>query len=118
LLHSFIVKCSVEELLDPKNICIVFVSPRQRAHKTFHLLFEHLPKTPDHILAEEVREWDYGDYEGLLSSEIKQKDPNWSIWTQGCGRFTIPVLRLDLKSLILIVAQAAKALKICYVASM
>lgn len=35
------------------------MSPRQRAHKTFHLLFEHV-KTPDHILTEEAREWDYG----------------------------------------------------------
>ncbi|KAJ7293442.1 histidine phosphatase superfamily [Mycena rebaudengoi] len=71
------------KILDPKNICTVIVSPRQRAHRTFHLLFEHIA-TPDHSLTEEVREWDYGDYEGLLSSEIKAKDPKWSIWDDGC----------------------------------
>ncbi|KAJ6621598.1 histidine phosphatase superfamily [Mycena sp. CBHHK59/15] len=71
------------KVLDPKNICTVIVSPRQRAHRTFHLLFSHVP-TPDHLITEEVREWDYGDYEGLLSSEIKAKNPTWSIWDDGC----------------------------------
>jgi len=59
------------------------VSPRQRAHQTFHYLFEHLPEIPRHVITEEAREWDYGDYEGLLSSEIKAIDPKWSIWTDG-----------------------------------
>ncbi|KAJ6604515.1 histidine phosphatase superfamily [Mycena vulgaris] len=71
------------KVLDPKNLCTVFVSPRQRAHTTFHLLFEHV-ETPHHTLTEECREWDYGDYEGLLSSEIKAKNPTWSIWDDGC----------------------------------
>jgi probable phosphoglycerate mutase len=48
------------EPIDPKNICVVFISPRQRAHKTFHLLFGNLPSTPDHVITEECREWDYG----------------------------------------------------------
>jgi len=69
--------------IDPKNLCTVFVSPRQRAHKTFHLLFGHT-ETPKHILTEDVREWDYGDYEGLLSSEIKAKRSGWDIWRDGC----------------------------------
>jgi len=71
-------------LVDPKNLCTVFVSPRQRAHKTFHLLFEHMPELPHHILSEEVREWDYGEYEGLLTSEIKQRNADWHIWKDGC----------------------------------
>ncbi|CAK5280171.1 unnamed protein product, partial [Mycena citricolor] len=71
------------KVIDPKNLCTVFVSPRIRAHKTFHLLFANV-ETPHHILTEECREWDYGDYEGLLSSEIKAKNPTWSIWNDGC----------------------------------
>jgi sedoheptulose-bisphosphatase len=87
-------------IIDPTNLSTVFVSPRQRAHKTFHLLFGHLPQFPHHILTEEVREWDYGNryspsrisrihqnpsgqYEGLLSSEIKKNNPSWSIWEDG-----------------------------------
>ena len=65
-------------------MCTVFVSPRIRAHKTFHLLFDHVEKLPDHVITEEVREWDYGEYEGLLSSEIQKKNPGWDIWKDGC----------------------------------
>jgi sedoheptulose-bisphosphatase len=71
------------ELIDPANLCTVFVSPRQRAHKTFHLLFDHLPKLPDHIISPLCAEWDYGDYEGLKSSEIHEKNPGWDIWRDG-----------------------------------
>lgn len=46
--------------IDPKNLCTVLVSPRQRAHRTFELLFEHLDDSPEYRLTEEVREWDYG----------------------------------------------------------
>ncbi|KAF9229142.1 phosphoglycerate mutase-like protein [Gyrodon lividus] len=70
--------------LDPKNLCTAFVSPRIRAHRTFHLLFEHLPKFPNHIITEEAREWDYGDYEGLFKEEIIAKQPGWNIWRDGC----------------------------------
>ncbi|KAL0951378.1 hypothetical protein HGRIS_008077 [Hohenbuehelia grisea] len=72
------------KVLDPKNICTVYVSPRQRSHTTFHLLFGHLDKLPDHVLTEECREWDYGQYEGLRPAEIKERNPNWSIWKDGC----------------------------------
>jgi broad specificity phosphatase PhoE len=47
-------------------------------------LFEHLPKLPDYVTTEEVREWDYGDYEGLFKEEILAKQPGWSIWRDGC----------------------------------
>ncbi|KAF5355808.1 hypothetical protein D9756_004082 [Leucocoprinus leucothites] len=70
-------------LIDPKNLCTVFVSPRQRAHKTFHILFENASKVPDHVLTEEAREWDYGDYEGLLTSEIVARSPGWDAWKDG-----------------------------------
>ncbi|KAF9527824.1 histidine phosphatase superfamily [Crepidotus variabilis] len=70
--------------LDPENLCVVHVSPRQRAHRTFHLLFEHLGTIPNHVLDEDVQEWNYGDYEGMVSSEIKKFDPKWWIWNDGC----------------------------------
>ncbi|KDR85337.1 hypothetical protein GALMADRAFT_218430 [Galerina marginata CBS 339.88] len=71
-------------LVDPINICTVLVSPRQRSHRTFHLLFEHTGKVPSHILTEQVREWDYGQYEGLKSAEIAKLNPSWKIWDDGC----------------------------------
>lgn len=69
--------------LDPKNICVALVSPRIRARRTFHLLFEHLPQFPQSTITEEVREWDYGNYEGLLKHEILSKSPGWNIWKDG-----------------------------------
>lgn len=71
------------ELLDPDNMCHVFISPRQRAHKTFHLLFNVYPEPPPHTVTEEVREWDYGDYEGLTSKEIHKTNPDWDIFRDG-----------------------------------
>lgn len=79
---------TASELVDPANLCVVFVSPRQRAHKTFHLLFDHLPELPAHVATSTVREWDYGDYEGLDAKAIKEKrGPDavtWDIWRHGC----------------------------------
>ncbi|KAI0788542.1 phosphoglycerate mutase-like protein [Abortiporus biennis] len=72
------------KIIDPKNLCTVFVSPRLRAHSTFHLLFDHLPELPDHVITESVREWDYGQYEGLKSDEIAKLNPGWNIWKNGC----------------------------------
>ncbi|KAF9822071.1 hypothetical protein IEO21_00065 [Rhodonia placenta] len=72
------------KVIDPRDICNVFVSPRTRAHRTFHLMFDHLATPPSHVTTEEVREWDYGEYEGLKPAEIKERNPNWSIWKDGC----------------------------------
>jgi probable phosphoglycerate mutase len=30
-----------------------------------------------------LQEWDYGDYEGLTTPEIRQTVPDWLIWTHG-----------------------------------
>lgn len=82
-------------MLDPDSLCHIFVSPRQRAQKTFELLFNILPQLPPHTTTEEVREWDYGDYEGLTSAEIDMKNPGWSIWSDGsvnpalCDRYLL-----------------------------
>jgi len=73
-----------DKLINPETMCHVLVSPRQRAQKTFELLFCQLSKLPPHTVTEDVREWDYGDYEGLTSAEIAKKDPTWSIWKDGC----------------------------------
>lgn len=35
-------------------------------------------------LREDLREWDYGDYEGLTSLEIRDRVPDWSLWRDGC----------------------------------
>lgn len=61
----------------------MFVSPRQRAQKTFYTIFEG-HDLPPHETTESITEWDYGEYEGLILSEIKQRNPTWNIWKDGC----------------------------------
>ncbi len=57
----------------------VFTSPMSRAVKTAELAgFEGRAEVePD------LREWDYGGYEGLTSDEIHRKAPGWSIFRDG-----------------------------------
>lgn len=35
-------------------------------------------------LRDELMEWDYGDYEGITSTEIRARDPGWLLWRDGC----------------------------------
>lgn len=40
-------------------------------------------------VTEAIREWDYGDYEGLTSKQIQEQraergEGPWNIWTDGC----------------------------------
>lgn len=32
----------------------------------------------------DLMEWDYGDYEGLTTKQIRERAPGWSIWTHLC----------------------------------
>ena len=33
---------------------------------------------------DELLEWDYGDYEGLTTPEIREERPGWYLWRDGC----------------------------------
>jgi broad specificity phosphatase PhoE len=58
----------------------VFTSPRLRARRTCELA--GLGATAE--VDPELAEWDYGDYEGLRSTEIRAKRPGWEIFRDGC----------------------------------
>jgi len=36
------------------------------------------------VLCDELKEWDYGDYEGLTTPQIRESNPGWSLWRDGC----------------------------------
>lgn len=98
-----------DRLVVPKQLCHIYVSPRMRAQRTFELLNlgikdplpwkEHGLK-PDYAgpvdctarveVTEDIREWDYGNYEGITSAEIRDQrekeglDRGWDIWRDGC----------------------------------
>lgn len=56
-----------------------FVSPLLRAKDTFILSALQVPSEFD----ENLYEWDYGDYEGLTSQTIREKNPSWNIFSKG-----------------------------------
>jgi probable phosphoglycerate mutase len=53
----------------------VLVSPRVRARRT-----AELAGFPDAVVDEDLVEWDYGEYEGITSAQIRERDPDWTIW--------------------------------------
>ncbi|MDQ1743051.1 MAG: hypothetical protein QOE23_1390 [Pseudonocardiales bacterium] len=55
---------------------LVLSSPRQRARRTAELAGFAIDDTAD-----DAAEWDYGELEGLTSSQIRQRWPDWSIWS-------------------------------------
>lgn len=38
----------------------------------------------DAEITEDLMEWDYGDYEGLTTPQIRETAPSWSLWRDGC----------------------------------
>ncbi|KXT00727.1 hypothetical protein AC578_8225 [Pseudocercospora eumusae] len=105
-----------DRLIVPKNLAHIYVSPRKRAQRTLELLGLGC-KTPlpwqEHGTQEEeepaqystdanievtdsIREWEYGDYEGMTSGQIRERrkkeaeeaglkeNENWEIWRDGC----------------------------------
>ena len=33
---------------------------------------------------DDLLEWDYGDYEGITTAEIRRTRPDWYLWRDGC----------------------------------
>src|SRR4051812_34861054 len=58
----------------------VFTSPRLRARHTCELA--GLGSLAE--VNEDLREWDYGQYEGLLPNEIAARHPGWNVFDHGC----------------------------------
>jgi broad specificity phosphatase PhoE len=58
----------------------VFTSPLSRASETCRLAGLGAGAQ----VREELLEWDYGDYEGLTTPEIRADRPGWLLWRDGC----------------------------------
>jgi probable phosphoglycerate mutase len=59
---------------------LLLTSPLQRARRTAELAGVLDQTTEDRNLLE----WDYGDYEGITTAEIRKTVPDWTIWTRPC----------------------------------
>ncbi|KAB8294746.1 hypothetical protein EYC80_006708 [Monilinia laxa] len=95
-----------DRLIVPRNLAHIYVSPRKRAQKTLELLqigcreklpWEQQRAHPESLIrtsakveiTPDIREWDYGAYEGITSVEIRAQRaaaslPTWDIWRDGC----------------------------------
>lgn len=68
------------ERLRSQKFSAVLTSPLQRARRTCELAgfgaIAHID--------EGLREWNYGEYEGLTSVQIRAKRANWEVFRDGC----------------------------------
>ena len=63
-------------LLEGTTFDLVLTSPLRRSAETAALVgFPEAPRDPA------LAEWDYGDYEGMTTSEIRQRVPGWTVFT-------------------------------------
>jgi broad specificity phosphatase PhoE len=63
-----------------RSFSVVMSSPLRRARETCELAgFGDRA-----VINEDLREWDYGEYEGLTTPEIRESNPSWNLWRDGC----------------------------------
>jgi probable phosphoglycerate mutase len=66
----------LREYLKTTKFDAVFVSPMRRARETCDIA----GFGKQAIVEDQLKEWDYGIYEGKTTSEIRKEVPNWSVW--------------------------------------
>jgi broad specificity phosphatase PhoE len=66
--------------LEGRDFARVLTSPLGRAMETCRLagLADRAEVTDD------LREWDYGEYEGITTPQIRERRPDWNLWRDGC----------------------------------
>ncbi len=66
--------------LEGRSFSLVLSSPLRRARETCELAgFGDQAEIFD-----DLREWEYGEYEGLTTPEIREQNPGWNLWRDGC----------------------------------
>ena len=66
------------ERLAGEDFALVLCSPLSRARETAELAGLECSGLRDDLL-----EWDYGEYEGLTTPEIRKDRPDWFLWRDG-----------------------------------
>jgi broad specificity phosphatase PhoE len=69
----------VRERLGGQEFAAVFVSPLQRARETAELAGLGAQAQ----VRDDLVEYDYGDYEGITTEEIRRTRPGWYLWRDG-----------------------------------
>ena len=70
---------NIRSSLAGRRFALVLTSPLERARETSALAgYGEIAEIEPNL-----REWDYGDYEGLTTAKIREQRPDWSLWTSG-----------------------------------
>jgi probable phosphoglycerate mutase len=73
------IRARVLSVIDKERSVYTWSSPLQRARVTAELIMGAAACTID----DRLREFDYGDYEGLTTAEIRERSPGWTVF-DGC----------------------------------
>jgi broad specificity phosphatase PhoE len=66
--------------LAERDFSLVLCSPLLRARETSRMAgFADAAEITD-----DLHEWDYGEYEGLTTPQIRERNPDWNLWRDGC----------------------------------
>jgi broad specificity phosphatase PhoE len=67
-------------LLASREFALVLCSPLRRARETCQIAgFGDRAQ-----LCDDLVEWQYGEYEGLTTPQIREQRPGWNLWRDGC----------------------------------
>lgn len=69
--------CALQPWLTSLRPVLVLSSPRARARRTAELAGLRVD-----AFDEDLAEWDYGEYEGMTSDEIRETDPDWTVFSR------------------------------------
>jgi probable phosphoglycerate mutase len=70
---------AIGRFLNGRPFAVVLTSPLSRARDTCRLAgYGEAGQIEPNL-----REWDYGDYEGRTTPDIRRERPDWSLWTDG-----------------------------------
>ena len=71
---------ALRDRLAGRDFALVLTSPLGRARETADLAGLGAQAQ----VREDLLEWDYGEYEGMTTADIRKRDPDWLLWRDGC----------------------------------
>jgi broad specificity phosphatase PhoE len=70
---------ALRQYLAGRQFALVLTSPLNRARETCRIAgYGEVAQIEPNLL-----EWNYGDYEGRTTADIRKQVPNWDLWTAG-----------------------------------